>query len=190
MMDTLTYSKTFREEDDGSMSIRWVTYHWGDMALSDYCAVTWRGNGYRVETADNPFDFLPKLSDAVMTLDRYEIYDFVICLEGRSAVEWWNAQQPGLLLALEVKADGTLWAEVWTGQLEIMNKDYDRKGTTTPALALEHWRDIVLTMNGQVEIRQLSTMVGPVGLISEVQVQSYDETLPDTDLDVDVWREI
>ncbi len=180
-MNTLTYTKTFEVDDDGS--VRWATYHWGNLAISEYSVWSWRGNDYRVETADNPFDFLPDLSGAVMRLDRCEICDHIPVFDARLAVEWWNTQQPGLLLGLEVKEDGSLWAKVWTGNLGVWG-DYRHTFTFTPQLALENWHDLTLHFNGTMHIHETITMVGPVGMVSELEPWQDQEP---SDLDLDVW---
>jgi hypothetical protein len=189
-MTQLTLTKSFRDDDptpDYPYSTRWATYHWGDLAIREYDAVNWRGNSYRVETADNPFDFIPELPDAVMTLDHHELNDH-IPWDPRLAVEWWNTQQPGLLLGLEAKADGTLWAEVWTGLIEVWGNGYSQKRTTTPQTAAEHWNSIVVLSNGDVNISRVTTMVGPVGLVSELDlITVYPTEESDSDLDMDVW---
>ncbi len=182
-MDTLTYTKTFEVYDSGPE--RWATYHFGDLAFSEYSAWSWRGNEYRVETADNPFDFCPKLPDAVMTLTRWEICD-PIPWDPRLAVEWWNTQQPGLLLGLEVKEGGSLWAKVWTGNLEIWGDSHRHCATFLPAQSLENWHDLVLFFNGTMHIHETITMVGPVGMVSELE--PWLDMLQG-DLDLDVWGE-
>jgi len=194
--------KTVHDADWGEL--KYATYHWGDVALSEYEHVTFRGRTYIVQTCDEPLvewrNFLHP--DGVAELNPVDYGAEPMPQDARAVCEYWATRQPGEVFRLEVTTDGYLYAAVWDGKIHLCNLAHDRRVTGTPQKLLDQWHDVALTLNGDIYARPFScaTLVGPVGTVADLEWWAgetddrnpFESDMPDwlrddTTPDADVW---
>ena len=204
-------NKTYRTVQSETGPENYYTYRWGDVAISEYATVNFRGVSYLFETADNPFngDVPGEHPQAVATLScpstRLEDGELEpMGDDGHAFCEYWSRRTPGHVDFIEVTDTGELFAFVWDGTVELVNHDNWRAVADTPQSLLADWRNVILQLNGASSWASLRTrMIGPVGTVADLtDIRMYDPTprdrnpfesdMPDwlrddTTQDDDVW---
>lgn len=201
-------NKTYRIEHDAELGeLKYATYHWGNVTLSEYEHVTFRGKTYITYTDDEPnvggrthlhFDTVVELAPGDYASEPLPRDAHAVC-------EYWAARQPGEVLWLEVTGDGYLYAAVWDGKISVTNLRHDLAYTAPPQELMENWESVVLNLDGDnhtifARSYNCASLVGPVGVVGDLcwwagdpdDRNPFESDMPDwlrDDItpDADVW---
>ena len=171
---------------DGDRDEQWPIYRWGGVEIRDYHTYSWRGVKFLAETAANPQTggLVSELPHTVVQLDAMAFGPFFD--DWPAECEWYASQRPGLLLGLFVLPDGRMFAEIWTGVVELTQLKTGNAVNGVPQALLAQRRAVTLQLNGDGSLRLTAKIVGPVGHVTELVLEP-DQT---TGLDRAVWGEL